>query len=97
MSAAALAKFVDGPKKVRIGSVGERYLFADCAGCGAKEPMIAGAIVVDGSKPVTAENVGIVKRGAGYYHALYCEACFAPMWATGEVKRVQENTPCTGR
>ncbi len=62
------------PQQWRMGSSGDRPIFADCAKCGEKDATIHGAITSAGA-------IAIVKRqdSAFVNLAVYCGECWAQM------------------
>jgi len=65
------------PQKYPIANVNGQPVYSDCAGCGAKAPIIYGVIKSDD------EQIAIlVDQSSGLFHlAAYFETCFANLLA----------------
>ena len=72
---------LEPPAKWRAGFTGTDAnsppFYFDCAGCGAKEPEIAGVI---GTGP-TLEDIGVIPRDGLYKTAMFCALCFEKLQA----------------
>lgn len=65
------ASFVT-PRLYKIGTINDEPIYANCARCGKKDVLVAGAIL-DSEE----HRPAIIPTGNGLYtYALYCQSCF---------------------
>jgi len=74
------------PKQFQMGSANDHAIYLDCAGCGAKEPVIHGFITNIENPVTTLDLVAVPISGSHLIKAaVYCEKCWAPIWEKKEL------------
>lgn len=66
---------IDPPRQVLLGHIGDEPIYQDCAGCGAKDAVIHGAIAGEDGKVCILRNEDSVV----FQNAYYCAMCFAAL------------------
>ena len=91
---------MEPPFKWQAGTVGKdpgMPFYFDCAGCGAKEPELAGVFArpgLGGDVKLRREDIGVERTPDGFYKlCLYCVPCTAARVEKARAGQSQEVAP----